>query len=803
MVPTRLLRSRPCAPALPALLAVSALCAPPAAANGVSAETTLLVVDPRDPDSLRIANHYVAARRIPAAGVLYAQPVAPSIGVFQQQHRRGFLGTLAQRGTAEQTSLVVLSAGPAFQTSAAGILADPCFPVSRVSSIAPYMLAYSYPAGIPAGASSQTGNAYHTAGYAPAAFDARVRWSGGVETSSGGTRYLLGAQLGQTGPLGNTPDEIVAMIARSVAADASQPGGTFYFCQTNDAARSAPRHGFYTANAAQIAALGGGAQHIYADLPPPQAYCLGVMTGLADPQIDAGTFVLGPGAFADHLTSYAGTLDLASQTKMTRWIAKGAVGSSGTVEEPCNYPGKFPRANLHTFYYGGLSLGEAWFRSLGFAPFQVLFLGDPLCRPYAQPPQASIALPPGPLAGTVAVHVSATGSYPLDWCELYVDGVLASERHLAGAAGAGFAIDTTALDDGWHELRAVARGASGPKVPGRAIAAVQVANHGRTALLSANTTSGDLRTRFELAVAAAGGAVARVELFHNSRVVAAGDGSLPLAVHGRMLGAGPVEVRACATFADGRRAWSAPLALAVAGTDSGGPAVPPVASPLHVRLRSDASVWIELPYTSDAPLGSGTPVLVSQPAQASAQLFDNLPAALLHPQAGASGGDSFRFRIDGPGGSSAEQVVSIEWIAAPSCPAPSTYCAATPNSTGLPASIGWNGSTSIADNDYSLACYDLPPATLGMFFLGQGQTQTAFGNGFRCVSGTLYRLSPQPTNVFGDVERRIDFTQAPWNAGPGALRAGSTWNAQFWYRNPAAGGAGFNLSDALSTTFCP
>ena len=783
--------------------AAATLCARPAAANGVSSETTLLIVDPRDPDSLRVANHYVAARRIPASGVLYAQPVASSAGLFQQEHRRGFLGTLAQRGTGEQTSLVVLSAGPEFQLAASGIIVDACYPVSRLSSIAPYILSYAYPSGVPAGSSSQTGNSYHSPGYAPTAFDARIRWSGGAEAASGGTRYLLAAQLGQIGPLGNTADEIVAMIARSVAADASQPVGTFYFCQTNDAARSAPRHGFYTANAAQIASMGGAAQHIYADLPPPQASCLGIMTGLADPLIDAGAFVLGPGAFADHLTSYAGTLDLAAQTKMTRWIAKGAVGSSGTVEEPCNYAGKFPRANLHTFYYGGLSLGEAWFRSLGFAPFQVLFLGDPLCRPHAQPPQAAITLPPGPLAGTVAVQVSAAASYPLDLCEFYVDGVLAAERHLAGAASTGFALDTTTLDDGWHELRAVARGASGPKVPGRAVAAALVSNHGRTALLSANTTSGDLRTRFELTIATVGGPVGRVELFHNSRVVAAGDGSQPLAVHGRMLGAGPVELRARATFADGRKAWSAPLALTVANTDSGGTPVPPVASPVHVRLRSDASAWVELPFTSDAPLATNTPVVVSAPAQALLTTFVGLPAVLVHPQPGASGSDSFRFRIDGLAGSSAEQVVSIEWVAAPSCPAPATYCTATPSSTGLPASIGWNGGTSIAGNDYSLACYDLPPATLGMFFLGQGQTQTAFGNGFRCVSGALYRLSPQPTSVFGDVERRLDFTQAPWNAGPAALRAGSTWNAQFWYRNPAAGGAGFNLSDALSTTFCP
>ena len=39
--------------------------------------------------------------------------------------------------------------------------------------------------------------------------------------------------------------------------------------------------------------------------------------------------------------------------------------------------------------------------------------------------------------------------------------------------------------------------------------------------------------------------------------------------------------------------------------------------------------------------------------------------------------------------------------------------------------------------------------------------------------------------------------------GPGQISAGSTWNFQFWYRDPAGGGAGFNLSDGLQLTFCP
>ena len=40
-------------------------------------------------------------------------------------------------------------------------------------------------------------------------------------------------------------------------------------------------------------------------------------------------------------------------------------------------------------------------------------------------------------------------------------------------------------------------------------------------------------------------------------------------------------------------------------------------------------------------------------------------------------------------------------------------------------------------------------------------------------------------------------------AGGGQIQAGATWNFQAWYRDPAGGPSGFNLSDGLGITFCP
>ena len=57
------------------------------------------------------------------------------------------------------------------------------------------------------------------------------------------------------------------------------------------------------------------------------------------------------------------------------------------------------------------------------------------------------------------------------------------------------------------------------------------------------------------------------------------------------------------------------------------------------------------------------------------------------------------------------------------------------------------------------------------------------------------------TGSLGQASYAVDNTNPPQPSGQ--ITAGSTWNFQFWYRDPAAGGADFNLSDGLEVTFCP
>ena len=127
------------------------------------------------------------------------------------------------------------------------------------------------------------------------------------------------------------------------------------------------------------------------------------------------------------------------------------------------------------------------------------------------------------------------------------------------------------------------------------------------------------------------------------------------------------------------------------------------------------------------------------------------------------------------------------------------FCTATPNSTGQPASISGVGSARVSDQDVTLVASGLPaPGTPGLFFFGPTQIQTPFGDGFRCAGGMTRRVQP-PAFASGalSTSRTLDF-----NAFYGQdFVAGASLNFQFWYRDPMAMMAGFNLTDGLNVVF--
>jgi len=128
------------------------------------------------------------------------------------------------------------------------------------------------------------------------------------------------------------------------------------------------------------------------------------------------------------------------------------------------------------------------------------------------------------------------------------------------------------------------------------------------------------------------------------------------------------------------------------------------------------------------------------------------------------------------------------------------YCISSPNSAGAGAVIGSNSDYSVASNSFQLNVSGAPANKPGLFFYGPNQISIPFGEGRRCVGGSLYRLGVLTTSGQGTALRAIDFTSLP---NGGGIVGGSSWNFQFWYRDPAGGPVGYNTSDGLAATFCP
>jgi photosystem II stability/assembly factor-like uncharacterized protein len=137
------------------------------------------------------------------------------------------------------------------------------------------------------------------------------------------------------------------------------------------------------------------------------------------------------------------------------------------------------------------------------------------------------------------------------------------------------------------------------------------------------------------------------------------------------------------------------------------------------------------------------------------------------------------------------------------CDGPTTYCGTSPNSVGSGATISHAGSSSLTINDLVLVSDGLLPGKPGLFYYGSSQTAVLLGEGVRCVDGALTRLGVIVADAFGIVSVPLDLDSPPFSSGPGAVGVGDVRNFQYWYRDPAGGAAGFNLSDALEVTFCP
>jgi hypothetical protein len=129
----------------------------------------------------------------------------------------------------------------------------------------------------------------------------------------------------------------------------------------------------------------------------------------------------------------------------------------------------------------------------------------------------------------------------------------------------------------------------------------------------------------------------------------------------------------------------------------------------------------------------------------------------------------------------------------------SNYCTASPNSVSPTGATIWaSGSSSVIANDLVLMAGPVPVQQFGLFFHAAVQVQFPFGDGFQCAAGGLVRVWPAtPADGAGTMTKSVNLSgpDGTWIA-PGVTR-----NFQLWYRDPAGGPNGHNLSDGLAVCF--
>lgn len=160
--------------------------------------------------------------------------------------------------------------------------------------------------------------------------------------------------------------------------------------------------------------------------------------------------------------------------------------------------------------------------------------------------------------------------------------------------------------------------------------------------------------------------------------------------------------------------------------------------------------------------------------------------------------------------SSATLLVSLAASVSASAQSTTAFCSGNPNSSGLVSSIvasSFNGS--VAANDLTLDCVDLPVGAFGIFIVDQLPVAAAPGissDGNLCLTpsniGFLRTPGLLTAGTTGQVRIDVDLTAIPQPGGNVAAAAGDTWSFQFWHRD-ISGTSSNNFSEGLSVELSP
>ncbi len=533
--------------------------------GGGGPENILLVVNSLSRDSMTIANHYCQLRQIPDANVLHLEWSGSRESIDVQTFRDRILApiftTIDQRQIDDQIDYIVYSSGfpyvvnfssdiqqqqPREAGNHASLTGLTFFNVAVRSRQTPYVYRLN-----------EKSNYYESTW--TRGFRNRYGWNRqGQRVQRGGDSYHLSMMLGYTDGRGNTVDEVIQYLRRSALADGSQPSGTIYLMRNADV-RSVTRHDAFSHVAASLKKLGVNVEVLDGTLPPRKADVMGAVVGRAAFNwARSGSQIL-PGAICDNLTSFGGIMrSSGTQTPLSEFLRFGAAGTSGTVVEPFALQAKFPHPWMHVHYARGASLAEAFYQSIA-APYQLLIVGDPLCRPWSNSPTFVVdGLSPGETVNGPLVltpRLIARGS--VSEFQLFVDGRYRRQCR----PGDSFEIDTKGLADGHHEVRVLAIEDSSIESQARLIIPFNVNNNNLKleAAVQSPTVFENQRCRLFLSCKEA----TAIHVYHHRRRLGVINQAMgQMMIDTTTMGRGPVRLQAIAVTAErGKRkkVFSAPI----------------------------------------------------------------------------------------------------------------------------------------------------------------------------------------------------------------------------------------------------
>ncbi|MFO8013459.1 MAG: hypothetical protein R6X20_09160, partial [Phycisphaerae bacterium] len=375
------------------------------------------------------------------------------------------------------------------------------------------------------------------------AFRSADAWSrrGNRTEPHAGRRYMLSTMLAVTSGRGNSLDEVRTCLRRSAAADGSKPSGTVYLMKNRNV-RSRTREWAFATTVALLRERGVRAEIRNGVLPKERPDVAGAVIGSGNFDWPGCGSTILPGAICEHLTSSGGVMSAgAGQTCLSVFLRHGAAGASGTVTEPMAIQAKFPSPLMHVHYAEGASLAEAFYQSIA-GPYQLLIVGDPLCRPWATIPEVTVkgVRPGGTVKGTVHLEPGTNNLKP-DAVDHYEVLLWGTPYGRCGPGGT-IDIDTTTFSDGFYEFRLVAVAADRVRTRGFLEIPVTV-NHKGVALQVTAPEEKRIVRGEPLRLSAALPGAREIRFMHHARVLAAIEGERGEAeIDTQRLGFGPVRI---------------------------------------------------------------------------------------------------------------------------------------------------------------------------------------------------------------------------------------------------------------------